>query len=1226
MKILTLQFKNLNSIKGEWKIDFTAPPFIDNGLFAITGPTGAGKTTLLDAICLALYQQTPRLGPVTQSNNEIMTRGTAECSAEVEFEVKGARYRAFWSMRRSRGKVEGNLQPADVELVDLTTNKVLATQVKQKNERIEAITGLDFARFTKSMMLSQGEFAAFLNAKENERAELLEELTGTEIYSQISMKVHERFTEKKQELKEKEAQANGVTLLSEEETSTLKNTLRALDATQKEQQGKQTELSGHLAWWNEHQKSEKTLMQAQLKEAQMRSDWDAARPRIEQLEKSEPAEKLRLPYDLWQAALQKKEASVIVFEEKREKITHSEMLNITAQKAWEQAQDHLTQEKRSACELEALLSEKVIPLDTDIRHMNQAYQALETQYVTLLGTLKEKTFTRDEQGRQLALNTHALSDVSAYLLTHQRAAALKECLGQWALMGRQIQQEQSGIFDLSEQVKDLTDTCHAERTRAHLVEKENETRLIASEQAFHNFKTQQDTFEKEMKKGDLDALDLQREQLNTQIAANLQLAHWQEQWLDIDKTRADKQSDFSQQQALEKTLEQERAALCADLFDKKELIDALGKLISQEEHLAQYRAALQEQEACPLCGSTDHPALSGSPINVSDTLTQKRTAEAAWVQLENKSKETAVKCETNKRYLKELHAQLESTQAQKVKLEQQWAERVSIQGVELEIHDKAAFCALNEKQKKARETLTESLSLLKEQEKQVQQSKQQWDDAVRAQENAAQSFSLLSLSIENNQQRLQRLEEDKCQALERFNRLQTGLNTQIKDKGYAPPDTEGLLFWLEKREQDAKDWEQKKAQREIIEKNQALLDSSLSNTRREITLLDEQIHALGQDKAQKEAHLNKAKAQRLALFMDKKVEEERQKSAAQMQRAEEEHRLALQNAQHASGNLRAIQAEINTLEAALNSQKEELHLKETAWQEHLDASPLSTLEQFHSALLPEETKALWLAEKRQLEHALEGGKALHEKAKEDFSTLLAHQEAALFLKTPSEEVEQALQSLNDALNQSVKRSGELSHELASDVQRREGRHALFVEMESIRAAYDDIQYLHSLIGSQNGDKFRKFAQGLTLDNLVYLANKQLERIHGRYQLKRKQDENLALCVLDTWQGDNERDTKTLSGGESFLVSLALALALSDLVSHKTSIDSLFLDEGFGTLDAQTLDIALDALDNLNASGKMIGVISHIEAMKERVQTQLKVSKKTGLGVSELERAYRVNPG
>jgi exonuclease SbcC len=105
--------------------------------------------------------------------------------------------------------------------------------------------------------------------------------------------------------------------------------------------------------------------------------------------------------------------------------------------------------------------------------------------------------------------------------------------------------------------------------------------------------------------------------------------------------------------------------------------------------------------------------------------------------------------------------------------------------------------------------------------------------------------------------------------------------------------------------------------------------------------------------------------------------------------------------------------------------------------------------------------------------------------------------------------------------------------------------------------------------------------------------------------------------VDAWQGDVARDTRTLSGGEGFLVSLALALALSDLVSHKTSIDSLFLDEGFGSLDGDTLEIALTALDSLNASGKMIGVISHVEAMKERIPAQIRVEKGGGIGHSRL---------
>ncbi|MEO6734438.1 MAG: SbcC/MukB-like Walker B domain-containing protein, partial [Ferruginibacter sp.] len=158
--------------------------------------------------------------------------------------------------------------------------------------------------------------------------------------------------------------------------------------------------------------------------------------------------------------------------------------------------------------------------------------------------------------------------------------------------------------------------------------------------------------------------------------------------------------------------------------------------------------------------------------------------------------------------------------------------------------------------------------------------------------------------------------------------------------------------------------------------------------------------------------------------------------------------------------------------------------------------------------------------------------------------------------------------------------------------------------------------LCSLIGSADGKKFSRFAQGLTLARLTELANRHLKKFSDRYQILKSIEKDLELQIIDAYQADVVRPMNTLSGGESFLVSLSLALGLSDLAGRKVQIQSLFIDEGFGTLDAETLDVAISALENLQVSGKMIGIISHVEALKERIGTQIEVSKQQG-GYSQI---------
>jgi DNA repair protein SbcC/Rad50 len=228
MKILGVQFKNLNSLTGRWTIDFTGPEYAADGIFAITGPTGAGKTTILDAICLGLYGRTPRLDRVTKTANEIMSRQTGECFAEVTFETQMGRFRSHWSQHRARKKPEGELQPARHEVADAATGTVLESKLSRVGTFIEEATGLNYDRFIQSMMLAQGDFAAFLAAKPDERSPILEQITGTEIYSRISMKVHERRRAEQEKLGLLKAKLEGIEILTPEQVVDLETNLTKL--------------------------------------------------------------------------------------------------------------------------------------------------------------------------------------------------------------------------------------------------------------------------------------------------------------------------------------------------------------------------------------------------------------------------------------------------------------------------------------------------------------------------------------------------------------------------------------------------------------------------------------------------------------------------------------------------------------------------------------------------------------------------------------------------------------------------------------------------------------------------------------------------------------------------------------------------------------------------------------------------------------------------------------
>ncbi|HTN31762.1 MAG TPA: exonuclease subunit SbcC [Pseudomonas sp.] len=1131
MRILTLRLKNLNSLKGEWKIDFSAEPFRDNGLFAITGPTGAGKTTLLDAICLALYHRTPRMDTVSAGSNELMTRHTADCLAEVEFEARGERYRAFWSQRRARDKVDGALQQPKGELAK-ADGTLLAEKLGDKLGLVEQLTGLDYARFTRSMMLAQGGFAAFLNAKAAERAELLEQLTGTEIYGQISMQVFQRAREQKDALERLKERAEAVELLDEEARAALETESSSLASDETRRREEQQTLRSQQQWLQQRDQAQAHMHAAQVREQAARTQLELAGPDLQRLAASEPAEQLR---PLFEARSQAEQALLA---------TDSQL-----QRLQDEQQQH-AQARQQA-----------------LWHGHWASEQQRSQAHTALTALEERGIALEMRLKETASHALITGQLGGWKLRFAECAQLGGDLAQLESRRQALQQRLAGHAQRRQQAEQQWQAAQTEQeaARTQLVQREQQHQALLGERDEAGWRVHWQQLLQ--RKGHLEQLQQLLEQRQQQ--ATLLHKHG---------TRKEKA------EAVQAARQTELGAL-RDLYRRvKSQVDDKERLL-QQEHLLQARAELLPGSPCPVCGACEHPAAGHyDALDISGTQQALAELKAEQEQLTQRGQTLNAEKARVEGELEEIHNQLQASQTLHEQLSASigqllgqlgLSEPLDLQGEHTRL---LAEQAQTQQKQSELETLKKTLSEAQQRVFSVTQQDGEQRQQLQLIDKDHQADTLALVELDSEQQRLAGRQRD----------VQQALRDELATLGYElPGDT---TAWLAAREQDARQWQQAEAQQ------QSLRDE-----------MREQEHRLDHAATVAQRWMERGQAAEQPR-VDTPVGEFDVLLASAEQQLEEAERALLQ-----------LAGQRRSLDERREQQTQQLADRQGGWESALRDSPFASEADYLAACLTLAERQALQARKQQLDTALTEAAALYQSARQTLDQLLANP----LTEQDADTLAARLAERDAELRQIGLRQGELRATLQADAQRRQSQQALQAQIDQQQTHSDLWQHLTSLIGSADGTRYRKFAQGLTLDHLVHLANRQLLRLHARYQLARRKGGDLELDVLDTWQGDIARDTRTLSGGESFLVSLALALALSDLVSQHTRIDSLFLDEGFGTLDGETLEIALDALDQLNASGKMIGVISHVDALKERIPVQIHVSKGAGLGHSRLDPAFAV---
>lgn len=1231
MRILSIRGQNLASLAGEFAVDFTAEPLAGSGIFAITGPTGAGKSTLLDAVCLALFNEIPRLkaapasgrigeneesGLSIKDTRAILRHGTGEGYAEVDFAMPdGAAYRARWSVKRARGKADGKIQNYDHSFERLDTAERLGGTRSETKEAIRQIIGLSAEQFGRAVLLAQGDFEAFIRADANDRALLLERLTGSEIYTTLGQRAFDKasvFRADIDGLRDQIARQHG---LDDAQRAAAEEALLGARSAETEAIARHDTLKATRQWEERCVQLADFVERARADVTVAEDNHAAAGDRRTALAQDRRA--LALTPNWTELAKAQQRAA-----DAKWQVELAEQAHLDARAAEDQslAAEHAAIADCTTAENNATVLGPAIAAarELDARMAEAARNVASLRAETEAAQVRLDAAHENHQVAQIAL-ADAIAAQTADRAWLEANGALSVLAMREAELAASLS-EHAGILAQLDQLKtDLPVCVQAQQTA--LAGWDSAVTALEGATSLHQAAAQslRKAEAAVPAQGALQALTQRRDALGKvdgllrSYEASTSALQKAEEAVRATNDRIE--AGAIQQRELTTRQDEVSArlpTLAVAVADARRELDLLRAAASDAAETL--RARLAPDAPCPVCGSAEHQ-LSIFEGKLGQHLREREDAAKALEATQSDLAQKAMQLSAQLAALGNTTANLAREQVENIAqrdlaaISRDAAQAdllAQVRSVDLPGDIDALPAALSAERERADKGLAELM-------------------AARDRADAARKSEQLA-----------RVDLDRAQQSHAAAREALGTHTRVLDElGKAIADTEAGLGrtaemldryltpaadwrelpdatqWLKA---NAASWRERSAQEEERVAGLPSLQAAEASTAAALAAQLERTGELVAKLAVAEQDHSDIAHQREGLLdgetvaaVEQRIADTRERSIAARQQATGLREACSLACAAATAQLAADRTTADGAQADYQLRADSF--SQALLDADLIAEDVARVAKAGSTALETEAQAL-----AQLENAIGNARAVLLQREQDLAGHNASEPPALL----GGELRVALTEAERVCREAGERRGDAELVLRQDDAVRAQTAQLRADLEKRSTEADVWLRLSDLIGDRTGATFRRFAQGLTLDRLLEHANTRLCELKPRYTLERAGGGDMLIQVLDNDMGGQIRGLHNLSGGERFLVSLSLALGLAEMsTASGVRIESLFIDEGFGALDAASLGQAVALLEHLHATGRRVGVISHVEELKERIPVKIEVIP-TGRGTSRIE--------